>query len=172
MIWFALYILTIFGANWLLTTFGVVTILPGLMAPAGVFCAGLAFVFRNATQETLGRRWSIAAIPIGAALSAFLSPTFALASGCAFLLAESLDYLIYTPLRKQGRIRAMLVSCACGDVADSALFLFLFLAFHSLAFIEGQIVGKWATVLLAIGGMWLWRRSHPVSEWRGVRSVG
>jgi uncharacterized PurR-regulated membrane protein YhhQ (DUF165 family) len=170
MIWFALYIATIFGANWLLTTFGIVTILPGLSAPAGVFCAGLAFVFRNQTQETLGRRWSVAAIPIGAALSAFLSPTFALASGAAFLLAESLDYIVYQPLRRRGRIRAMLVSCACGDVADSALFLLL--AFHSLDFIEGQIVGKWLTVVPVVIGMWLWRRGNPVSERGRVASVG
>jgi uncharacterized PurR-regulated membrane protein YhhQ (DUF165 family) len=164
MIWFALYILTIFAANWALVTFGVVTV-AGLSAPAGVLFAGLAFVLRNQTQETLGRRWSVAAIPIGALLSAFLSPTFALASGTAFLLAESLDYVVYQPLRRQGRIRAMLVSCACGDVADSALFLLL--AFGSLQFIEGQLIGKWLTVGTVVVGMAAWR----TRDLRGTRRV-
>ena len=141
MLWFVLYIASIVLANALLKLVGTVPVAPGLMAPAGVYAIGLCYICRNQTQETLGRRWSVAAIPIGAALSAILSPEFALASGVSVLLAESLDYLIYTPLRQRGRIRAMLLSCLAGDVADSVLFLLL--AFHSLAFIAGQIVGRY-----------------------------
>ncbi len=165
-VWPLLYVLAIFAANWALVTFGFVSVLPGLVAPAGVWFAGLCFVLRNQTQESLGRRWSVAVIPVGAALSAFLSPTFALASGLAFLFAEVADYLVYTPLRQQGRIRAMLVSCVCGDVIDSALFLFL--AFGSLTFIVGQVVGKWETVIPVV--VYLWWRSHSLSERSRERS--
>lgn len=168
MIWFCLYIATIFAANWALTTFGFVAVAPGLLAPAGVWFAGLAFVLRNQTQESLGRRWSIAAIPIGAALSAFLSPTFALASGSAFLLAEAGDYFVYQPLRRQGRIRAMVMSAACGDVIDSALFLAI--AFHSLTFIVGQVIGKWE-VLVPVIALMAWRK-HLVPVGSRERGLG
>lgn len=167
-LWPVLYIAAIFAANWALVTFGFVAVAPGLMAPAGVWFAGLCFVLRNQTQESWGRGVSVAAIPLGAGISAFLSPQFALASGAAFILAELGDYLVYTPLRRQGRIRAMLVSCVVGDVIDSALFLFL--AFGSLAFIVGQIVGKWETVIPVV--VYLWWRSRAVSQRQGFGSTG
>lgn len=154
------YILAIFAANWALVTFGFVAVAPGLLAPAGVWFAGLCFVLRNQTQESWGRAVSVGVIPIGAGISALLSPQFALASGAAFLLAELADFLVYTPLRKQGRIRAMLVSCVVGDVIDSALFLTL--AFGSLAFLAGQVVGKWETVAPIV--LWLWWRNRAVSQ--------
>lgn len=160
MIWFALYILSILGANWAIVTYGIVPVGFGLMAPAGVWFAGLCFVLRNQTQESLGRRWSVLAIPIGAGLSAFLSPQFALASGAAFFLSETADYLVYSPLRTQGRIRAMLVSCLCGDVVDSVLFLLI--AFGSIQFLAGQVVGKWTVVLVTVALMRGWR---AFSEW-------
>lgn len=157
MIWFLAYIATIVAANVAITVVGVVPVGFGLLAPAGVYFAGLAFVFRNQTQEALGKRWSVAAIPIGAALSAAMSADLALASGAAFLLAETADYLVYTPLRQSGRIRAMVASCCAGDVIDSAVFLLL--AFHSLDFLAGQVVGKW-TVVLPVVGLMAWRRAR------------
>jgi queuosine precursor transporter len=73
------YIATIFVANWAITTFGLVPVGFGLLAPAGVYFAGLAFTFRDLTQEALGRRWTYAAIVIGAALSGLLSGPLAIA---------------------------------------------------------------------------------------------
>src|SRR5215212_46416 len=81
MVWVLLYVATIFAANWAIASFGVVPVGFGLMAPAGVYFAGLAFTFRDLTQEKLGRRAVIFAILLGAALSALVSPQFALASG-------------------------------------------------------------------------------------------
>ena len=54
MIFLLLYIATIFAANWAIATFGVVPVGFGLMAPAGVYFAGLAFTLRDLTQERLG----------------------------------------------------------------------------------------------------------------------
>ncbi len=93
------YILTIFAANWAISRFGAVPVGFGLMAPAGVYFAGLAFTLRDLTQESLGRRWTVVAILAGAVLSAVVSPTFALASGTAFLFSELADFAVYTPLR-------------------------------------------------------------------------
>ena len=55
------YVLTILAANWALQAIGFVPVAPHLMAPAGVYFAGLAYVCRNWVQEMLGRRWSVTA---------------------------------------------------------------------------------------------------------------
>ena len=149
MIWIAAYIATIFAANWSIQTFGIVPVGFGLMAPAGVYFVGAAFTFRDLAQESVGRRWIVAAIVIGAGLSALVSPQFALASGVAFLASESADFAIYTPLRERGWIRAVAASNAVGLVLDSILFLWL--AFGSWQFLLGQMVGKfWMTALAVV----------------------
>jgi len=156
MIYLATYILTIFAANWAITQFGLVPVGFGLLAPAGVYFAGLAFTLRDLVQERLGRRWTVAAILAGAALSALVSPQFALASGVAFLVSEAADFGVYTPLRERNWIGAVVASNLVGLVADSALLLAL--AFGSLEFLPGQVVGKlWMTVLFLVP-LWFWRR--------------
>ncbi|MGH2355789.1 MAG: VUT family protein [Chloroflexota bacterium] len=149
------YVATIVGANWLIANVGVLPVGFGLLAPAGVYCAGLAFTCRDLVQETLGRRWTVAAILAGAALSALVSPSFALASGSAFLVSEGLDWLVYQPLRRRHWLGAVAASNVAGLVADSALFLGL--AFGSLAFLPGQVVGKAWSTLAAVAVLWLWR---------------
>jgi uncharacterized PurR-regulated membrane protein YhhQ (DUF165 family) len=150
------YIAVIVLANWAISTFGVVPVGFGLAAPAGVYFAGLAFTLRDLVQEQLGRAWTVVAIVAGAAVSAVISPQFALASGLAFLLSELADFVVYTPLRHRNWLAAVALSNTVGLVADSALFLGL--AFGSLEFLAGQIVGKlWMTVL-AVALLWAWRR--------------
>ena len=152
------YIATIFAANWAIATFGAVPVGFGLMAPAGVYFAGLAFTLRDLTQDRLGRTWTVVAILAGAALSALVSPQFALASGAAFLFSETADFLVYTPLREHRWLGAVVASNLVGLTIDSLLFLWL--AFGSLDFLPGQVVGKaWMTVL-AVALLWLWRRQR------------
>ena len=150
------YIATIFAANWAIATLGLVPVGFGLLAPAGVYFAGLAFTLRDLTQDRLGRIWTVVAILAGAALSALVSPQFALASGAAFLFSETADFLVYTPLREHHWLGAVVASNLVGLTIDSLLFLWL--AFGSLDFLPGQVVGKaWMTVL-AVALLWLWRR--------------
>ena len=150
------YIATIFAANWAIATLGVVSVGFGLMAPAGVYFAGLAFTLRDLTQDRLGRTWAVVAILAGAALSALVSPQFALASGAAFLFSETADFLVYTPLREHRWLSAVVASNLVGLTIDSLLFLWL--AFGTLDFLLGQVIGKaWMTVL-AVALLWLWRR--------------
>jgi queuosine precursor transporter len=153
------YIATIFAANWAIVTFGPVPVGFGLMAPAGVYFAGLAFTFRDLTQDALGRRWTFGAIIIGAALSALLSGPLALASGVAFLVSETADLLVYTPLRERRWLTAVAASNVVGLVIDSALFLWL--AFGSLALLAGQVVGKLEMTILAVVVLWVWRAVLP-----------
>lgn len=155
MAWLWGYIATIFAANWAIATFGLVPVGFGLLAPAGVYFAGLAFTLRDLTQETMGRRWTVGAILAGAVLSALVSPAFAVASAGAFLCSELADFAVYTPLRERHWLGAVVASNAVGLVVDSALFLWL--AFGSLEFLAGQVVGKvWMTVLTVVL-LHLWR---------------
>ena len=152
--WLLAFIGCVFGANWAIETFGLVPVGFGLMAPAGVYFAGLTFTFRDLAHERVGRGWVFVAIIIGAALSALVSPAFAVASGAAFLLSETADLAVYTPLRRRSWLGAVAASNTVGLVVDSALFLWL--AFGSLDFLAGQVVGKaWMTVLaiVVLGGV-------------------
>ncbi len=157
------YIATIFAANWAIQAVGLVPVGFGLRAPAGVYFAGLAFTLRDLTQDRLGRGWTIAAIVVGAALSAFISPQFAAASGVAFLLSELADFAVYTPLRRRHWVGAILASNTVGLVLDSALFLWL--AFGSVEFLAGQVVGKFWMTLLTVALLWAGRRQFG---WRAA----
>lgn len=149
MMFLAGFIVTVFAANWAIATFGLVPVGFGLVAPAGVYFAGLAFTLRDLTQDRLGRRAVVVAIIVGAWLSAAVSPKFALASGVAFLVSELADFAIYTPLRLRGWLRAVAASNLVGSVVDSALFLWL--AFGSIGYLPGQVVGKlWMTALAVV----------------------
>lgn len=163
-----LFIGTIFAANYALEHWGVVSVGFGLLAPAGVFFAGLAFTFRDVVHRTLGAHAVIAAIVIGAALSYWISDavsipgghaSIAVASGLAFLTSELADLAVYQPLRRRGWLRAVAASNVVGLVVDSVLFLWL--AFGSLEFLRGQIVGKAWMTLLAIAALAVLRRAIP-----------
>lgn len=120
-----------------------------LMAPSGVLMIGIALVLRDLVQRRLGRVAALLAIVAGAVLSgAVAPPQLVLASTTAFFLSELADFAVYTPLHKRGLVIAVLASSVVGLIADSLLFLYL--AFGSLEFLEGQIVGKTWMVLLAL----------------------
>lgn len=145
---FAAFVSTVFVANYLVQHFGVVSVGFGLVAPAAVFAAGAAFVLRDCLHELAGRGVVVAAIVLGAALSYLVAPGFAIASGVAFLVSELADLAVYSPLRARGLIGAMVASNVVGAVLDSILFLWL--AFGSLHFLVGQIVGKLEMTLPAV----------------------
>lgn len=152
------YIAVIFLANWAIQTFHLVPVGFGLMAPAGVYFAGLAFTLRDLVQERLGRGWTLAAIVMGALLSYLIEPKFALASALAFLASELLDFAVYTPLRRRNWLTAVALSNLAGLVADSALFLWL--AFGSIDFLPGQVMGKMWMTMAAVVLLWLVRRQR------------
>ena len=157
------YIATVFAANWAIDRFGVVSVGFGLVAPAGVYFAGLAFTLRDITQDTLGRSWVVVAFVVGALLSAIVSTQFALASATAFLFSELFDFAVYTPLRERNWIGAVALSNVVGLVTDSVLFLWI--AFGSLDFLSGQIVGKTWMTILAVGVLMAWRRYSGRPGW-------
>lgn len=128
-------------ANLLITHYGPVPVGFGLMAPAGVFAAGVAFTARDLLQLWAGKVWTLLAIGLGIALSLLLAnPALALASAAAFAASELIDMGAFTLLERRSFLAAVVTSNTVGLVVDSIVFLTL--AFGSLAFLPGQIVGK------------------------------
>lgn len=152
------YLTCIVAANWLTTHYGLWPVGFGLAATAGTYAAGAALVTRNHLQDVAGRTAAVVAILVGAALSVELaSPGLAVASGAAFLTAESLDMLVYTPLRKRGWVRAAVPANIVGATVDTAVFISLVVATRAIpgfgwswSGFLGQWIGKlwitWATV--------------------------
>ena len=161
-----LFCLTVPVANWMIGHVGTVCVpngpclipvAPKLMAPSGVLMIGIALVLRDLVQRRLGFRFAVAAILIGAALSGLVAPvSLVIASASAFLLSEFADLLVYTPLARKRMVTAVVLSSMVGLVIDSIVFLWL--AFGSLEFLAGQVVGKAWMVLLSIPFVVLLRR--------------
>lgn len=139
---------TIVLANWLTSEHGFVAVGLGLTATAGTYAAGLAFGFRDAVHEAFGRVGVVSAILAGAALTWWISPAFAVASGTAFLVSEMADFSVYAPLRKRGLITAVLASNVIGLLVDTFLFLWIAFGWESISGAwKGQALGKlWVTL--------------------------
>jgi uncharacterized PurR-regulated membrane protein YhhQ (DUF165 family) len=152
----AAFAATVPAANWLIGHVGadspkpngpcVIPVGFGLSAPSGVLMIGAAMVLRDMVHEAGGLRAALAAIAIGGLASWSLAPAaLVAASVAAFVLAELADLAVYTPLRERRLGLAVLASGVVGSIIDSAVFLWL--AFGSLAFIEGQVLGKmWMSI--------------------------
>jgi queuosine precursor transporter len=173
LLFLGLFALTIPAANWLIGHVGtscvapagpcVLPVAPGLMAPSGVMMVGIALVLRDLVQRRLGTVMSALAILVGSGLSALLAPaSLVLASATAFLLSEFADLAVYTPLARRRLVAAVVASSLVGLVVDSIVFLWL--AFGSLDFLAGQVVGKAWMVLLSVPFVaWLRRRDERLS---------
>ena len=160
------YLLVILSANWLAASY----IWPvgfGLKAPAGVFSIGLALALRDWLHELRGLRAALVVAYVAGVLSFVLSEVMgwtalrsvALGSVAAFAFSETTDALVYHPLRRRHAYLGLVLSNAVGLLVDSAIFLMI--AFGSLAFFWGQVVGKSEMTLVALGLIWalrLWRQ--------------
>jgi hypothetical protein len=156
-------------ANWMIQHVGtscvpqgpcLVPVAPGLMAPSGVLTVGVALVLRDVVQRCLGLAFGLLAILVGTGVSMLVAPaSLVIASGTAFLISEFADFAVYTPLQQRRLMLAVLASSCLGLVVDSVVFLWL--AFDSLEFLPGQVVGKLWAVLLSVPFIRLLRRVAP-----------
>lgn len=152
------FLASIPAANWMLGNVGVqfdptgphlLPVWPDILAPSGVYVVGITLALRDIVQRRVGKPATFALILAGAALSAVFSPALALASAVAFLVSESVDFAVFSVLERRGLIVAVATSNLVSLIVDSVVFLAL--AFGSLAFIEGQLIGKvWATLAALI----------------------
>jgi len=158
MVSFLAYLLSIPFANWLIDNIGNVRfpggphVIPvgfGLEAPSGVLAIGFALVARDYVQHRLGKKYALAAIAAGVALSFLVNKDLAWASALAFTFGELSDFAVYTPLQKKNTFAAVLLSGLVGGVVDSLIFLQV--AFGSTKYWQGQVLGKtWMAIIGAI----------------------
>lgn len=149
------FLTSIVAANWMILHVGMqpdprgphmLYVWPGVLAPSAVYVVGVTLILRDFVQRRLNASVAFVLILVGAALSWAFSPALAVASAAAFVASETADLLVFTALERYGFVRAMVGSNVVGLIVDSLIFLWL--AFGSLAFIEGQLIGKaWATVV-------------------------
>lgn len=134
-------------ANWLASRF-VVSVGFGREAPAGVFCIGAVLVLRDWLQQLRGLVWTMALVytaglaswAIGEAAGWTSLEKVAIASVVAFTVSETVEAIVFTPIRKRNLTLGVALSATVGNAVDS--FLFLALAFGSQAFFLGQFIGK------------------------------
>lgn len=166
-----LYVGSVFMANWFIQNVGtqyeptgphVIPVGFGLEAPSGVLWVGVALFARDLVQQSFGARFAIGAMLVGALASYFVAPGLALASAAAFLVSETADFVVYTPLMRRGKVSAaVLLSGTVGLIVDTVVFLGL--AFGSLTFWQGQVVGKMEVTLVAAALIWISRRRRSPS---------
>jgi queuosine precursor transporter len=152
------YVGTVLAANWAVQHYGIVPVGFSQSAPAGVYFVALALVLRDLVQWLMGRcagqgptkeqvAVMVGLIAVAAGLSYVVaSPKLATASALAFGFSELLDFALFTWIAPRWA-RAVFVGGIAGAVADSVIFLSV--AFGSLEFLPGQILGKTYGIALA-----------------------
>jgi uncharacterized PurR-regulated membrane protein YhhQ (DUF165 family) len=170
---FLSYLLSIPVANWLIDNIGnvrfsggphVISVGFGYEAPSGFLAIGFALVARDYVQQRLGKKYALIAITIGVGLSFLVNRDLALASGTAFAFGELIDFAVYTPLRKYSTFAAVAVSGVIGGIVDSLIFLQI--AFDSIQYWQGQVIGKMWMALA--GGLAM----SAVKNYRGSEKDG
>lgn len=159
--WFSVvgFLCSIPFANWWLANNGM-WVAPWLgPLPSALWVVAISFVLRDVAQITLGKHFAWAAIAIGTGLSWWLaSPQLALASGLAFLISESIDAAIFTPLANRGRfLLAVLISGYAAGFIDSAVFVRV--AFGGWSGWWQLGIAKAIVVMLATPIAWGFRRA-------------
>ena len=110
------YVASIVGVNWLFT------IIPpiGIWQPTSVI-VGLTFIFRDMAQRKIGH-WVMPVMLLGGVISYFMADPFvAVASVTAFILSETVDWIVYSVTKRPLRDR-ILLSSAVGTPIDSLVF--------------------------------------------------
>jgi len=141
-------------ANWLASEYVVHVPLTPYQAPAGVFTIGAILVLRDWLQWLYGLVPTMVLVYVAGLLSWGIGDAagwtslqkIAVASVVAFTVSETLEAVVFTPLRNRFA-PAVLLSATVGAAVDS--WLFLTLAFSSLAFFWGQFWGK--TEMIVVG---------------------
>ncbi len=154
-------------ANWLASRY-TVSVGFGRMAPAGVFCVGAVLVLRDWLQQLRGLLWTmplvyaagLASWGIGDAAGWTSLEKIAVASVVAFSISETVEAVVFTPLRNRNLTLGVGLSATIGNALDS--YVFLALAFGSQAFFLGQFIGKSEMIALGTVVTFTRRRLLPI----------
>ena len=141
-------------ANWLASSYIVHVPFTTYMAPAGVFAIGGILVLRDWLQQAYGLVKTMPLVYLAGLISWGAGDLagwtslqkIAIASVIAFSVSETVEAVVFTPLRKRSLSLGVALSGTVGLALDS--WIFLALAFGSLAFFWGQFWGKFEMVAL------------------------
>jgi len=156
-------------ANWLASKYVIHVPLTPYVAPAGVFCIGGVLVLRDWLQQLVGLYWSIALVYVAGVVSWAVAELagwtslqrIAIASLVAFTFSETVEALVFTPLRRRSLTAGVALSATVGNAIDS--WVFLTIAFSSTAFFWGQFWGKTEAIAVGVLLTATRRRVYPIA---------
>jgi uncharacterized PurR-regulated membrane protein YhhQ (DUF165 family) len=142
--WPLAYLAVIVILNWVFITVKPFHMSWGFLTP-GVFLVGFVYLFRDIAQRAIGHR-VLFFMAAGLALTYWMSPRLALASGVAFAVGEGIEWTVFTftglPFSKR-----VIWSVVPGVLADTAIFLLL-AGFYSHLNLGVETVCKCAALAL------------------------
>lgn len=164
----AAYVGLVVLANWLASRYTITVPFTDYVAPAGVLCIGAVLVIRDWLQQLRGLGYAIPLMLVAGGASYAAGVVFgwtslqkiAVASVVAFLLSETVEALIFTPIRNRSLTAGVALSATIGNAIDS--YVFLALAFGSQAFFAGNFVGKMEMIAVGVTITAFRRRLAPV----------
>jgi len=141
------YLGSIILANVMVHTFGIVTVL-GLTFPAGAIAIGLTFSARDFVQQRHGNFGCWIWMLMASLVTFAFNQQLALASVCAFFVAEFIDWAIFTRTRG-GLEKRLLLSNLVSTPLDSLVFVLI--AFGPFwPIIWGQTIIKMVSSMLVL----------------------
>lgn len=165
------FVTTVYFANWLVNRYGPIRVWPTeLLAPAGVYVVGLAFLLRDTCQRLGGQWLALGLIAVGTGLTfLFVDARLAEASAAAFAASEIIGLAIFLTFggNSGGPVilgAAVVAASAAAAAVDSVLFLWIAFGRDGLTFFEGQMVAKVMVVALAIPFVLLARKRIPAPQ--------
>jgi queuosine precursor transporter len=148
------YILFIIVLNILYTYLPPVSFLDNLFSPANIM-VGAVYIFRDFAQREI-RHYVLIAMLLGAMLSyLFAAPSIAVASFVSFIVAETIEWIIFTWTKKPLSQR-LLWSASISVPIDSLVFLWMIYNLNGISF-SVQTASKMIGVLL-LWGIWKYRQ--------------
>ncbi len=161
------YVSLVILANWLASRYTAHIPFTNYEAPAGVFCIGAVLVLRDWMQQLRGLLWTMPLVYVAGLVSWGVGDLagwtslekIAIASVVAFSVSETVEALVFTPLRRRNLTAGVALSATVGNALDS--FLFLTIAFSSTAFFWGQFWGKTEMIVLGTALTLMRRRIVP-----------
>jgi uncharacterized PurR-regulated membrane protein YhhQ (DUF165 family) len=162
------YVGLVILANWLASAYTVDVPLTPYSAPAGVFCIGAVLVLRDWMQQLRGLALTMPLVYLAGLVTwgvGYLAgwrgwQDVAVASVVAFSVSETIEALVFTPLRRRNLSLGVALSGTIGNAVDS--YLFLAIAFGSTFFFWGQFWGKSEMIALGTVLTMMRRKLAPV----------
>jgi len=165
----ACYVGLVILANWLASAYVVDIPLTPYTAPAGVFCIGAVLVLRDWIQQLRGLYWTMPLVYTAGLISWAAGDLagwtalekIAIASVVAFTVSETVEAVVFTPIRNRNLSLGVALSGTVGNAIDS--FLFLQIAFGKQEFFWGQFWGKSEMIVIGTVLTMMRRKIAPIA---------